>query len=103
VFLMGWEADYPDPDNFLRVGSIRRYTRWRNEAYDRLVEEARKVSDQGERMEMYQEADRILVDEAAIMPLTYSRIHMLVKPWVSKYPTSATGDRFWKDVIIEPH
>lgn len=27
----------------------------------------------------------------------------LVKPWVSKYPTSATGGQFWKDVVIEPH
>jgi oligopeptide transport system substrate-binding protein len=76
---------------------------WRNEAYDRLVEEARRVTDQEERMKLYGQADRILVEEAAIVPLTYLRAHLLVKPWVSKCPTPATGRRFWKDVIIEPH
>ena len=103
IFLMGWEADYPDPDNFLRVVPIRRYTRWQNVAYDGLVEKARRLMDQRERMKLYRQADRILVEEAAIMPLYYGRSHLLMKPWVRKYPMSATGWRFWKDVIIEPH
>jgi oligopeptide transport system substrate-binding protein len=104
IFVIGWTADYPDPDNFLRVSAIRRNTRWRNEAYDRLVEEARRVTDQGERMKLYGQADRILVEEAPIMPLMYARQHILVKPWVSHYPTSGIMRRdFWKDVIIEPH
>jgi hypothetical protein len=37
------------------------------------------------------------------MPLLYQRLHLLVKPWVSKYPASAIRAHFWKDVIIEPH
>ena len=57
--------------------------------------------DQEERMELYQQADRILVQEAPIMPLIYGRLHLLVKPWVRKYPTSAIEQRFWKDVVIE--
>ncbi len=101
--LAGWMADYPDPDNFLRVSPIRRYTGWQNKAYDSLVEEARRATDQEERMRLYQQADRILVEEAAIMPLTYRRYHLLVKPWVKKSPTSPMKVWFWKDVIIEPH
>ncbi len=100
---MGWQADYPDPDNFLRVGFPWKMTGWRNEVYDRLVEEARRVTDQGERMRLYGQADRILVEEAAIMLLSYERTHLLVKPWVSRYPMSAIKEWFWKDVIIEPH
>jgi predicted ATPase len=49
------------------------------------------------------QADRILVEEAAILPLIYWRFHLLMKPWVRKYPRSALGTWFWKDVIIEPH
>jgi hypothetical protein len=52
-------------------------------------------------MKLYGQADRILVEETAIMPLTYLRRHLLVKPWVSKYPVSASTTPFWKDVIIE--
>jgi oligopeptide transport system substrate-binding protein len=104
ILLSGWLANYPDPDNFLRASPARHHqTRWQNEAYERLVEEARRVTDQGERMKLYRQADRILVEEAAIMPLIYGRLNMLVKPWVRKYPTSALTAWFWKDVIIEPH
>jgi len=103
MFSLAWIADYPDPDNFLRVGFPWEATGWRNEAYDRLVEEARRVRDQAARMKLYRQADRILVEETAIMPLHYSRLHLLVKPWVSRYPTSATVERFWKNVVIEPH
>ena len=67
------------------------------------VEEARQVMDQGERMKLYSRLGRILVEEAPIMPLIYGRQHMLVKPWVTRYPVPATGQLFWKDVIIEPH
>jgi ABC-type oligopeptide transport system substrate-binding subunit len=76
---------------------------WQNEAYDRLVEGARGVMDQEERMRMYQQADRILIEEAPILPLAYGRFHILVKPWVRRYLTSPLRWWYWKDVIIEPH
>jgi len=100
IAIDGWVADYPDPDNFLRVWLQQQQIDWRNETYARLVEKARRVMDQGERMELYGQADRILVKEAVIMPLVYRRWHMMVKPWVNKIPTWVIK---WKDVIIEPH
>ena len=103
MFFGGWVADYPDPDNLLRVSPIRLWTRWQNEAYDSLVEEARRVMNQRERMKLYGQADRILVEEAAIMPLSYGQLNLLVKPWVKKFPMSPMKVWFWKDVIIEPH
>jgi oligopeptide transport system substrate-binding protein len=103
LFRIGWKADYPDPDNFLRTGSFLQQTGWWNETYQRLVEEARRVTDQGARMKLYQQADRLLMDEAAIVPYLYIRRHQLVKPWVTRYPTSPLRSAFWKDVVIEPH
>ncbi len=103
IFVGGWTASYPDPDNFLRVALPLNETGWQNEAYDRLVEQARKVTEQAERMKLYGQADRILVEEAVIVPLSYARYHLLVKPWVRKYPMSPVNVWFWKDVIIEPH
>jgi oligopeptide transport system substrate-binding protein len=104
MFLIGWGADYPDPDDFLRVCPARRWTGWQNEAYTGLVEKAKRVTNQGERMHLYQKADQILVEAAAIMPLTYGRQHWLVKPWVKQFLTPAMYTScFWKDVIIEAH
>jgi ABC-type oligopeptide transport system substrate-binding subunit/class 3 adenylate cyclase/ribosomal protein L40E len=99
MLLGGWAADYPDPDSFL----WRVRTRWQNEGFDGLVVGARRVMEQRERMRMYQQADRILVEEAPLLPLLYHRRPLLVKPWVRKYPTSAMNVWFWKDVVIEPH
>ncbi len=101
--LARWVADYPDPDNFLRVGFAIWLPGWGNETYAGLVEEAKRSMDQEERMDLYKRADKILVEEATIMPLNYIRLHLLIKPWVKKHRTSAVTWWFWKDVIIEPH
>jgi oligopeptide transport system substrate-binding protein len=102
IFYYGWTADYPDPDNFLRV--CPDCTGWQNAAYEELVEEAKRVTDQAARMRLYNQADKILVEEAAIIPLAYGQRYFLVKPWVKKYPMSpGIKSVSWKDVIIEPH
>ena len=103
LFAWAWSAEYPDPDNFLRACPIRRHTRWRNETYDGLVKEAKRVMDHGERMKLYRQADRILIKEAAVVPLYHSPWQMLVKPWIRNLPISLSPERFWKDLIIEPH
>ena len=98
-------ADYPDPDSFLRVEICENYYQmasWRNEAYTTLVEKARRITDQEARLKLYRQAERILVEEAFIIPLTYGRGHLLRKPWVKRYPTSPAKWWFWKDVVIEP-
>jgi oligopeptide transport system substrate-binding protein len=103
IWTMRWEATYPDPDDLLRFDQSFLPGGWQNEVYDRLVEGARRVADQRERIRMYQQADEILVEEAPVLPLYYGRLHMLMKPWVKEYPMSAVDQWFWKDVIIEPH
>jgi ABC-type oligopeptide transport system substrate-binding subunit/DNA-binding SARP family transcriptional activator len=103
IFGVGQHSAYADPDYLLRACFARRWTRWRNESYDRLVEEARRVADQKERIKLYHKADTMMVQEAAIMPLGYTRLHLLVKPWVSRFPTSAIKRWFCTDTIIEPH
>ena len=103
MYVWNWGADFPDPDNFLRANPFRRSTRWRNEAYERLLVQARRVMDQEERLNLYRQAEQILLHEAPIIPLSYDRTHLLVKPWVSKLPTSGIRWWFWKDVVIEPH
>ena len=100
---MGHSADYPDPDNFLRTGGWRQTGGWQHRAFDQLVEEARRVTDQKDRIGMYEQADRMLIEEAPILPLLYARWHLLVKPWVRKYPISPSKSWFWKDVVIESH
>jgi ABC-type oligopeptide transport system substrate-binding subunit len=103
ILCVMWVADYPDPDNFMRVSRAEVWSHWRDERYDSLVAEAGRVMDQEERMALYRQADELLVAEAPILPLLYERRHLLIKPWVRHYPITASRAIFWKDVILEPH
>jgi oligopeptide transport system substrate-binding protein len=100
LLLARWVADYPDPDNFLRVSMTRRIGNW-NDTYINLLEQARRLTNQSERMRLYRQADEILVQEAAIMPVTYARFHLLVKSWVKNLAKSPLD--FWtcKDAVLE--
>lgn len=104
ALINAWWADYADPDNFLRVCVQMIAPKWRNKNYESLLERALRISDQKERLALYQQADRLLMEESLIVPLVYSQQHMMLKPWVRKFPTTAIKNPgFLKDVIIEPH
>jgi ABC-type oligopeptide transport system substrate-binding subunit len=101
--LRGWIADYPDPDNYLRVGFRKQLTGWHGEVFEELIELARRTQDQGERIRLYQRADKMLIDESIVLPFANCVGHFLVKPWVKNFPLSPMGIWFLKDVVIEPH
>jgi ABC-type oligopeptide transport system substrate-binding subunit len=104
-----WVADYPDPDNFLRGSTFHRvlWNRgWRHPRLEQLLEEAAHTTDRARRLALYREADRILVnEEAVVMPLTYSSnaYIALLKPWVRGYKRNALNNYSLKDIVIEPH
>ena len=103
LHLLGWFADWPDPGNLLEVSPICEHTRWTNQAYRALLQKARRMMNQDERIELLRQADQILVREAAIVPLLYGRWHVLVKPWIRRFRLSALHGWYWQDIIIEPH
>jgi oligopeptide transport system substrate-binding protein len=71
----GWVADYPDPNTFLDMfvtdGGNNR-TGWSNKRYDELIAMASRERDEKRRMEIFREAEKILVvDEMPIMPIYF--------------------------------
>jgi oligopeptide transport system substrate-binding protein len=103
LWLRGWSADYLDPDSFLRYGHWRLHSGWDNDQYQALVETARRMADQQERMAMYRQAEQLLLEEAPVVPINYGRLHVLIKPWLPGLPASMITGNILKDVIIEPH
>ena len=89
LFSGGWCADYPDPENFADVlfhtGSQQNSGGYSNPALDTLLEQARVEQDVNKRMAMYQQAEQILVDDAAALWTTNSLSYELVKPYVKGY------------------
>jgi ABC-type transport system substrate-binding protein len=82
---------------------VQQRTLWQDKTYDELVEMARRIPDQGKRLEYYAQADKILIESAAIIPISYSWSHALVKPWVRNFPALALSQWHWKDLIIDAH
>ncbi len=101
IFMSIWVNDYPDPDNFLRENDALRWAGWREPRYLELVEAARRTLDQQTRLEMYREADTILIEAAALVPFKYLRSHFLLKPWVKRFPVSAIGWWYLTEAILE--
>jgi peptide/nickel transport system substrate-binding protein len=98
-----WFADYPDPDSFLRFCVELYLPDWRHERYRTLVQHATRSTDPADRLVTYEEVERILAEEAAIVPLMYESEHLLLKPWVTEYPSAPVKyPGFWKDVVIGP-
>jgi oligopeptide transport system substrate-binding protein len=79
--LTKWVADYPDPDSFLYVPFHSKnpaiYTGFENSEFDRLVEEARLLADIRERIQLYQGAERIWMEECPCVVLYHNRALVL--------------------------
>ncbi len=103
MWFSGWSADYPDPDSFLRLASWIHESGWRHAEYEALIQDARGLTAQDQRMAMYRQAERILVEEAPIIPLSYARYHALIKSWVRSLPQRIPGGFIFRDTIIDPH
>jgi len=89
LFSGGWCADYPDPENFADVlfhtGSSQNNGGYSNLQLDALLESARVEQDVSKRIALYQQAEQIIVEDAAALFTTYSLSYQLVKPYVKGY------------------
>jgi len=93
LFLTGWIADYPDSENFLDLlfhsASPQNHMGYANPEVDGLLEAARVEQDAAERTRLYREAERILVEDAAWIPLIHGVRVSLVKPYVRGYASTS--------------
>ena len=91
----GWCADYPDPENFLDVlfhsESEFNVSGYSNEQVDELLEAARVELDPATRVALYQEVERMLLDDQATIPLSHGVSDVLVKPHVQNYVLAPLG------------
>jgi oligopeptide transport system substrate-binding protein len=84
LFRLGWGADYPDPDNFMKLftaNSGNNHTRWMNKKFDQLLEQAAREPDPKKRSKLYDAAQKILCEtDLPIMPLFWEAESTLLNP-----------------------
>ncbi len=93
LWLTGWTADFPDPEGmFVGLYSHGTWPFYRDDALDELLDRARALQDQPERMRLYHEFDRVWVRErAALIPVAYGRAVQLHRPWVEGVSMNRLG------------
>jgi oligopeptide transport system substrate-binding protein len=98
AFLYAWYADVPDPDNFLGTlfhskGS-RNLTGYTNPVVDGLLESARRESDPQRRVEVYRRAERLVLDDAPIIPFWHYTYERRFQPYVRSIEVNGLGDPY---------
>lgn len=108
-----WLADYPDPETFLNLfygkhvpeslsePSYFNAFRYKNESFDAVFEKALRELDEEKRMALYLEADQIVTEDAAVLPLYYDENYRLKKPWVKNFASNAMEYRDLSIVYLD--
>ena len=89
IFSGGWCADYPDPENFADVlfhtGAQQNIGKYSNPALDAILDQARVEQDVTKRIQLYQQAEQIIVQDAPVLFISHDVSYMLVKPYVKGF------------------
>jgi peptide/nickel transport system substrate-binding protein/oligopeptide transport system substrate-binding protein len=98
MFRYAWYADFPDPDNFffplLHSAGQPNYMRYQNPQVDRLLERAREELDYAQRVKLYREAERIVMEDAPWITQHNHIFEYLYQPYVQGVEVSLLGDRW---------
>lgn len=92
-FRASWIADYPDAENYLGVfygknPAPPNYTRYKNPVYDALYEKAIAEKNDTIRYSIYQQMDRLIINDAPVVPLWYDiAIHLVHTNIINFEPT----------------
>jgi oligopeptide transport system substrate-binding protein len=92
----GWIGDYVDPNSFLDLwvtGGGNNRAAWSNAGYDALIRQAAKTRDPAARLELFQQAEAILLREMPVIPFYF-------------YMSKSLRDksvRGWNPTILDHH
>lgn len=103
----GWCADYNEPTSFLNMvlsDSSNNTVHYKSPAFDKLIADTLKATDDAQRSELYSQAEQLLDKDSAIVPVFYYVNARLVKPWVGGYSGKDPMDNIHvKDLYIIKH
>ena len=98
LFIDGYTGDYPSPDNFLYTLFYGKYLpkgdeeysgfniyRYKNAFFDNLLDSARQTTDQAARIEHFQRAEKMLMSDAAVIPLFYEETEYALNKSVQNF------------------
>jgi ABC-type transport system substrate-binding protein len=104
-YVLSWYGDYLDPQNFLSFlfhsESPQNRDGYKNPEFDQLTEQADSEVDEKRRMELYQQAEDLLIEDAARIPIYYGRDAILKSPRVKGLRYNLFGNLPHTTVTVE--
>lgn len=100
----GWTGDYQHPTTFLDMytpNSGTNYTNWNSDEYNQFLEDASKELDDNKSLEMYIEAEKLILSEQPIIPLYYGTYNNMVIPSLIGWHQSPMGYLSFKEAYFE--
>lgn len=94
----GWVGDYVDPMTFLDLFtsySDNNNTNWSNKKYDELIDKAKRTTDRKQRMKYMMEAEKILMEDYAVIPIYFYVKGQLLRDYVKNYYISPLGFNYF--------
>lgn len=105
IGFMGWIADFPDPITFLSLaetGNGNNWSGWSKPEFDQLLKQAANTADGQARFELLQQAEALMLSEAAVVPLVYRTRTYLIHPSVKNWDPALVGIHQYKKVFLGP-
>jgi peptide/nickel transport system substrate-binding protein len=96
-YLIGWTGDFGDPDNFIGTFFQQPLAEWgfENEEIFNILDEAEAETDEERRTELYEEANRIIMDFLPGLPYAHSKPALAFTANIEGYvPSPVTLEQF---------
>ncbi|HLB58508.1 MAG TPA: peptide ABC transporter substrate-binding protein [Bdellovibrionota bacterium] len=106
IYRFAWASIFPDPLSPLLLwvkGNPNNYTGWSSSKYDSLVDEIAKLSNSSQKLELVDQAQRLLVeDDVPFIPIYFYARNILVNPAVNGFRANGLGVLGYKYIYLEP-
>ncbi len=110
-FFFGWDADYPDPENFLFLfygpNSTVKHggensTNYQNATFDQCFKRFKEMGDNPSRINLIKQMNDILRDDAPWIWGMFPKSYALSNPWMSKTKANPIANNTLKFVDLDP-
>lgn len=95
AFMLGWIADYGDPDSFyyphFGPGATNDIGNWKSDRLFQLLDQGRAAQAQAERAKIYAEVDRILHQEVLRLPIVHAQPLLAQRKTIEGWMPSPLG------------
>ncbi|MEE8335173.1 MAG: hypothetical protein V3S48_01920, partial [Candidatus Neomarinimicrobiota bacterium] len=90
MYYLNWQADYPDPENFLfplfnSIESEQKRNRYNSSRADSLITLVQTTPAGSDRRNLISLTNRFIFEEAPWVFLWHKRTHVVVQPWIEDY------------------